>query len=203
MSGIGPIEPGEGTGAGPGAAQIHDIISGAAPPPSDRRRRAALALTAAAALGALAGYAFATRPGPSAPAPDLWPAQITRFSYAGPAEAADRDLGTFTFWFLITVAPGPPVTVQKIAQPYPGLITTVEPATPFTVHGGTTRRVSVHIYIRNCATLPLNAGISFIDVTLRNTRAIQTQSFIFDGRYPRELFESIRIICPRSVTKSP
>jgi hypothetical protein len=71
------------------------------------------------------------------------------------------------------------------------------------VHGGTTRRVSVHVYTRNCATLPLNAGISFIDVTLRNPRAIQTQSFIFDGRYPRELFESIRIIRPKSVTKSP
>ncbi len=196
-SGIGPVEPGEGTRT----REVRDALETAAPPPHPARRRMALALAAAAVLVAGGGYLVATRPHPPAPAPAEvpYPAQTVAFAFldgrATPPGAPPR---SFSFAVRMTVTDGPPVTVPRVTQPYAGLTLTESPPTPFRTEAGSSREITITMHVTDCRTVPKDAGLPFLDVTLRNTRAIQVQSFILGPRYAQHLSHALKVACSNS-----
>ncbi|MFD3585162.1 Tat pathway signal sequence domain protein [Streptomyces sp. NPDC058683] len=189
-TGIGPVEPGEGTHG-------RDLPEPeAAPPPHLGRRRAALALTLTAALLAAGGYLYATRPHDPPPPEVPYPAQTVAFVFLGdrvtPPGAPTR---SFSFAVRMSVLEEPPVTVDRIGQPYAGLSLTETPPVPFRTKTGSPREITITMHVTDCATVPKDAGLPFLDVTLRNTRAIQVQSFILGSRYAQHLSHSLKVAC--------
>ncbi|MFI1485848.1 hypothetical protein [Streptomyces sp. NPDC020747] len=225
MSGIGPVEPtdtADFTGptgpTGPiGTARVHqadDVIGDNSPhlygrlsalPP--RIRRTVLAAATAGALAAailLTPSPLGTSPppppdepslAPFLPPPTPFPANVTTFAYTGTANTDDPDATSDSFHFTVSVRDGPPVTLHITSAAYPGLHAHTAPDAPFTVRAGTTHRITVRIAVTECSGLPLNASLPFLDVTLRNTRAIQHHSFIFGGAYPRDLSRLLHTAC--------
>lgn len=188
-SGIGPVEPGEGT---------HAWDTPAAKAPSATRRRPLLALAMTAALLAGGGYLVATRPDPPAlPPPEVpYPAQTVAFAFLSarttPRPAPPR---SFSFAVRMTVLEGPPVTVHRVTQPYDGLALTESPRAPFRTKAGSPREIMITMHVTDCGTVPKDAGLPFLNVTLRNIRAIQVQSFILGSRYAQHLSHALKVAC--------
>ena len=202
MSGVGPVEPGEGTQAGD---VEQDDAPGLRRGPlarlSDRHRRTAFTAATAAVLLAGGGYLYATRPHkPPAPEPP-YPSQVVDVTYLH-TEATPRSAPTrsFSFKVALSVRPGPPVTVTRIAQPYAGLSLTSAPPAPFRTAGGSTRKITITMHVTDCGRVPENAGLPFLDVTLRNTRAIEAHSFIPGSRYAHDLSEALQVACSNRST---
>lgn len=210
MSGVGPVEPGEDTCASDDAltapgdrwppGRLHTFVN--------RHRRAAVAAAAAITLTAAAAWLYATRPLPPPPPPTPWPAQAVALAYTGPAPPA-HGRHRFGFSVTVTTTAGPPVTVERITQPSQALTVASEPAAPFTVSIGKPHTVIVRIRVLDCQKVARNAGLPFLDVTLRNVRAMQQQSFILGERYAADLARAIGTQCPHDpmsvpkVTNSP
>ncbi|MGW1723807.1 Tat pathway signal sequence domain protein [Streptomyces sp. NPDC002306] len=199
MSGVGPVEPGTGT---------HAQEEPPAPPAKPRgraarlyaeHRRAALATLTAVALLAGSGYLCDTRrterqhPSPAPP----FPAQTVEITYLGGlAPAPGAPPKSFGFEVLLSVVdPGPPVTVTRVTQPYAGLALTSAPLAPFRTESGSARTIAITMHVTGCGKVPRNAGLPFLDVTLRNVRAIQVQSFILGPRYAHDLSEALQVAC--------
>ncbi|MFD9432504.1 Tat pathway signal sequence domain protein [Streptomyces sp. NPDC060002] len=225
MSGTGPVEPGEGTHAwdtpnadrtpagthtrGPAAVLDTDALDTDAPTPGARllrrlarlhaaHRRATSAALTAVVLLAGGGYLYATRPHDAeraTPAPPF-PSQVVDVSYLGqvavPPGTRPR---TFAFEVLLGVESGPPVTVTRVAQPYAGLSLTSAPRAPFRTKAGSVRKVVITMHATECGKVPRDAGLPFIDVTLRNARAIQVHSYILGARYAHDLSEALQVAC--------
>ncbi|MFB7509737.1 Tat pathway signal sequence domain protein [Streptomyces broussonetiae] len=213
MTGIGPLEPGEGTRAwdagaperppGRRTARIRTALLTR----YTRHRRTTLALAAAAALLGAGGYLYATRPqrppSPSPP-PAPYPAQTVDVAYSGgrpnPGGALPR---SFSFAVLLSVESGPPVTVTRVTQPYAGLSLVTDPRPPFRTKAGSGRKITITMHVTECGKVPMDAGLPFLDVTLRNTRAIQIQSFILGTRYAQHLSQALKDACDNKITSSP
>ena len=106
----------------------------------------------------------------------------------------------------MTVNSGPPVTLTVIDAAFAGLTAHSTPRPDITVTAGTTRKVTVSISVFDCNGLPLNADLPFLDVTLRNTRAIQRHSFIFGSEYAHDLSRLLHAACdhpPASLPSRP
>ncbi|WP_405678570.1 Tat pathway signal sequence domain protein [Streptomyces sp. NBC_01511] len=195
MSGIGPVEPGEDTCHHPRAP-----LTAATPVrarltvPPRHHRKAALAAAATLTTGVCV-YAL-TAPAPPPPPPPPWPSQVVGFTYLGAAPEADR-AGAFTFDVSISTEPGRRVTIDAITQPSAALAVSTQPSAPFTVPPGGSREVLVTVYVLDCGEVPRNAGLPFLDVTLRNERAVQKQSRILGGGYPEDLATAIGKTCDR------
>lgn len=195
MSGIGPVEPGEDTyhhpappptGATPARARLTV--------PARHRRKAVLAVAATLTTGVCVYALNAPVPPPAPPPP--WPSQVVGFSYAG-AAAKGGHTGAFTFGVSISTEPGRRVTVDALTQPSAALAVSTEPSTPFTVPAGESRDVVVTVYVLDCGEVPRNAGLPFLEVTLRNERAVQKQSRILGGGYPEDLGAAVQKACAR------
>ncbi|WP_262059980.1 hypothetical protein [Streptomyces sp. STR69] len=200
MSGIGPVESVDS----PEANGSYEVIGGDPPHLTDRwhtlsprARRAALAAGAVAvtSVGAvlLAPAHTIRQSDPQPPTP--WPANITEWRYVGLAQTTDSPTTTGFFRFAVTVDSGPAVTLRVTGAAFDGLIAQAVPEPSFTVHTGATRRVTVEISVSDCSGLPLNADLAFLDVTLRNTRAIQRHSFIFGASYSKDLSQLLHRAC--------
>jgi hypothetical protein len=124
-----------------------------------------------------------------------WPANVTTFRYTGLAATFDSAPASGLFRFAVTVHGGPPVTLRVIGAGTEGLAARISPAETSTVDAGTTRRITVQISVVDCASLPDDAGHPLLDVTLRNTRAIQHQRFTFGGTYPEDLSQLRHTAC--------
>ncbi|SHI27686.1 Tat pathway signal sequence domain protein [Streptomyces sp. 3214.6] len=199
MSGVGPVEPGEGTGTG-----AWDIPAPARRPLARRyaaHRPAVRAVLAALLLLAGGGYLYATRPHdaqPPTPAPPF-PSQVVDVSYLGAiAVPPGTRPHTFAFEVLLTVDAGPPVTVTRLSQPYAGLALTSAPTVPFRTKAGSTRKIVITMHVTECGKVPENAGLPFLDVTLRNARAIRVHSFILGARYAQDLSKALKVACSNS-----
>lgn len=193
MSGIGPVEPGDDTYhhpqallTGPASARARFTV------PARHRRKAVLALVATLAAGVCAYVLDAPSPPPAPPPP--WPSQVVGFSYAG-ASPRSEQTGAFTFGVSVSTEPGRRVTVDAVTQPSAALAVSTWPSAPFTVPAGESRDVRVTVYVLDCGAVPRNAGLPFLDVTLRNERAVQKQSRILGGGYPEDLGAAIRKAC--------
>ena len=213
MSGIGPVEPGEGTPQTPEDAPGTSGEAGPRPPAARTRldavrrrvtrfhgahRRAVLAAATAVLLLDGGGYLYATRPHapePAAAAPPF-PSQVVDVTYLGghavPPGTRPR---TFAFDVLLGVESGPPVTVTRVSQPYDGLSLTSAPPTPFRIRAGSARGIVITMHVTECGKVPRNAGLPFLDVTLRNARAIQVHSYILGPRYAQDLSEALQVAC--------
>ncbi|MFE9095086.1 hypothetical protein [Streptomyces sp. NPDC007264] len=205
MSGVGPVEPVESAEPEPG----HDVIGSDPPRLSDRwtrlPARTRAAVLGAAALAVTGALLFLSAPPVTPPPrPDLppelppWPVNVTRFSYAGVARRATAASPTGTFRFDISVRGGSPVTVSDIRAGLTGLRARATPGPSVSVPAGTTRRIGLEIAVADCAGLSLDPDLPFLDVTLRNTRAMQQHSFIFGGAFSRDLSELLHTVCGAS-----
>ncbi|GKQ38155.1 Tat pathway signal sequence domain protein [Streptomyces sp. A012304] len=206
MSGVGPVEPGEGTRAW-GHPETPTTPGTPARPRSrplrlyDTHRRAVLATLTTAALLAAGGSLYATRPREHTPAPPAppFPSQVVDVTYLGstavPPGAPPR---TFAFEVLLGVESGPSVTVTALTQPYAGLSLTTAPRPPFGTRAGSARKIVITMRVTECGKVPRNAGLPFLDVTLRNARAIEEHSFILGSRYAQDLSESLQVACSNS-----
>ncbi|MFE7839750.1 Tat pathway signal sequence domain protein [Streptomyces sp. NPDC057474] len=213
MSGVGPVEPGEGTRA-------WDAPEADTPPPPKpphgrfaqayaRHRRAALAGGAAVVVLAGGGYLYATRPEPAPPpGPTMretpYPSQAVGVSYLGPAPRPARaPRERFGFELELSVLYGPPITVERMTQPYAGLSLRTDPRTPFRIGMKDPRKIVVTMRVTECGKVPENAGLPFLDVTLRNTRAIEAHSFILGERYAQDLSDALQVACSNESMSSP
>ncbi|WP_405873836.1 MULTISPECIES: hypothetical protein [unclassified Streptomyces] len=210
MSGVGPVEPADPTEAHPRGDTPHtpqagpppDVIGTDSPRLTERwralppRTRTTALATAAAALAAAAVWLLPAPP-PNTPPdrpPTPRPSATTAFHYKGladnPGAATSRN-----FLFDVSVHDGPPVTVSDIDAAPAGLRTRTTPPTSFTVHAGRPHHLTVRITVTDCTALPRNVNLPFLDVTLRNKNAIQQYSFIFGGRYSRDLSDLLHTAC--------
>ncbi|MFG3097442.1 Tat pathway signal sequence domain protein [Streptomyces sp. NPDC048202] len=192
MTGIGPLEPGEDTWAREPAE--------ARPAPRPWWRRTLLIPAIACAVLAAGAVLWVTRPRP-APPPELpFPAQTVTVTFlAGRATAPHR----LAFDVRLAVESGPPVTVTRVSQPYAGMSADSEPRAPFRTASGSSRVITVTMRVTECGRVPKNAALPFVEVTLRNTRAIQTQSFILGPRYTQYLSQALAEACGESSPSSP
>lgn len=200
MSYLGPVEAGNGeTHRGTGAPDDHEVIDAAAPHRRGIRVRRALltaagcAVLAAAALNLLGPH----RRSAVTPAPD--PVRATRISYAGTAGTPDRATRSFALRIRISVAEGPPVTVESVRQPFMALTTAALPETPFTVTERHTRAATLRITVTNCSATPTDVRLPFLTVTLRNARDIRKESFVLSRAYATDVAAAIGAVCGPSV----
>ncbi|AWW42699.1 Tat pathway signal sequence domain protein [Streptomyces cadmiisoli] len=196
MSGIGPVEPGEGTRAWEAPLAVR-------PPRGrvvrfcDRHRRALVAAATVATLAAVGGRLYATRPGPEPPVLAAHPSQVVGVTYLHTEEKPGLD-GGFAFAVELVARSGPPVTVERIDQPYAGLSLASIPRAPFG-----TREIVITMKVTDCGKVPRNVGLPFLDVTLRNTRAMEAHSFILGERYARDLSHALQVACGNEFATSP
>ncbi|GAA1420900.1 hypothetical protein GCM10009601_20210 [Streptomyces thermospinosisporus] len=198
MSGVGPVEPGQGTRAWDSTPPPARHWPRLGPPARAfaRHHRATLASLTAAAVLAGAGYLYATRPERPAPAPPPYPSQVTALTYLNPqVRTPGTEKRSFRFDALLSVESGPPVTVIRISQPYAGLSVISSPRTPFRTKAGSPHKITITLRVTECGKAPRGAGLPFLDVTLRNTRAIQTHSFILGSRYAQDLSGALQVAC--------
>lgn len=191
MTGIGPLEPGEDTWAREPAE--------ARPAPRPWRRRTLLIPATVCAVLAAGAALWVTRPRP-APPPELpFPAQTVTVTFVAGRTTAPRRLA---FDVRLAVESGPPVTVTRVSQPYAGMSAESEPRAPFRTAPGSSRVINVTMRVTECGRVPKNAALPFLEVTLRNKRAIQTQSFILGPRYTRYLSRALGEACGESAPSS-
>ncbi|MFA3874483.1 Tat pathway signal sequence domain protein [Streptomyces sp. MMCC 100] len=193
MSGVGPVEPGEDT----------RVREAPRPRPRgrlarhyDRHRRTVLASGAALVVLAGGGYLYASRPQPPPAPPPPYPSQAIDLVYVAPVTGSPgAAAGGFGFTVLLSVRSGPPVTVTRLTQPYDGLSVSSSPATPFQTKSHSARKIIVTLRVTECEKAPRNPGLPFLDVTLRNARAIESHSFILGTRYARDLSRTLEVAC--------
>lgn len=195
MSGVGPVEPGEGT-------QVRTVPAMSRPQRGplarhfERHRRTAIGTLLTSAVLAGSGYLYLTRPRPEPPPAPPYPSQVTALAYLKPqATGVGTNSRGFSFDVEMTLESGPPVTVTGISQPYAGLSVTSSPRTPFRTKAGTSRKITITMRVTECGKVPRNAGLPFLDVTLRNTRAIEDHSFILGSQYAQDLSRALQVAC--------
>ncbi|WP_328846417.1 Tat pathway signal sequence domain protein [Streptomyces sp. NBC_00258] len=208
MSGVGPVEPGEGTRARDTVEPVPPLLPGT---PRERltslyarHRRAVLASATAVALVGGGGYLFATRPHDPPPPEAPYPSQAVAITYLGKegptANAPDR---SFSFAVKVTALSGPTITIVRISQPYASLSLTSVPPPPFRTKPGFGHKIVVTMHVTECANVPSNAALPFLDVTLRNTRAIEDHSFILGERYAHDLSGALQVACSNDSRSAP
>jgi hypothetical protein len=167
-----------------------------------RSARRILLAAAAVVLGVLAVPVLQAgntgTPGPSQPSlpPSLipWPSQITDVSYAG---IIPQDLSGRRFVILLQIAvSGPvPVTVGDFGQFHAGIALSPGDDLPLTFAPGTSHIVHVLADVQDCRRVPGRRDLPFIDITLSNSRATQTQGEFLGGSYEEDLSRQITKGC--------
>ncbi|MFF0514275.1 Tat pathway signal sequence domain protein [Streptomyces sp. NPDC004250] len=192
--GIGPVEPGEDTHAWDAAA--HARPRGRAARLYGRHRRTVLTTAATLLLLLGGGYLYADRTREPAAGPPPYPSQAVTLEYLDAVDGASGSKGGgFSFAVRLSVRSGPPVTVTRIAQPSAGLSVTSSPEAPFQTKPHSATKIIVTLRVTECDKAPRNLGFPFLDVTLRNARAIQAHSFILGSRYARQLSQALQVAC--------
>lgn len=196
MSGIGPVEPdGDTRPSEPPPLAPHPRSGPAIRMPGHHRRSTAAAFLAVAVLAA-GTLLYLTRPSPAPPPEPRLPSQTTSFRYLSMQVRDTRaTLPKFEFTIQALTESDAPVTVLSISQPYAGLSLISGPATPLRVKGGGSRKIVVTVRVTECGKVPRNAGLPFLDVTLRNTRAKEAHSCILGARYARDLSTALEVAC--------
>ncbi|MFI6036928.1 Tat pathway signal sequence domain protein [Streptomyces sp. NPDC051315] len=207
MSGIGPVEPGEGTRAREDTRVWRDTDAPGSGPPRPRgrlaryhdgHRRAALAVLAAAVLLAAGGHLCVTRPHDDgqARAEPPHPSQVVDVSHLGTrAVPAGTPPPASAFEVVLSVESGPPVTTTRLSQPCAGILPASAPRAPFGTTPGSARKIVITMRVTECGKVPWNAGLPFLDVTLRNACAIQVHSFLLGPRYAQDLPQTVEVAC--------
>ncbi|WP_079062469.1 Tat pathway signal sequence domain protein, partial [Streptomyces scabiei] len=133
-----------------------------------------------------------------------YPSQAVGLHYLGrvtPPAGAPRT--RFRFELELRVLSGPPVTVERMTQPYAGLSLRTDPHTPVRIGTNAPRRIVVTMRVTECGKAPENPGLPFLDVTLRNTRAMEAHSFMLGERYAQDLSDTLEVACSNDSASSP
>jgi hypothetical protein len=220
MTGTGPVEPVNSSETD----DSYDVIGVDAPrltgritrrltnqrtglPPRARKAALTAGVVATAACVLLLAPTGTSHRADPPPRPTPWPANVTAWRYLGPSDtlpAPTTHTKSGRFRFAVTITGGPPVTLTVTGTAFPGLDAHAIPEPDFTVNTGTTRRITVEISVSDCTDLPQNADLPFLDVTLRNTRAIQRHSFIFGGAFSQHLSDLLHSACePTTARPAP
>ncbi|RAJ43728.1 hypothetical protein K353_01988 [Kitasatospora sp. SolWspMP-SS2h] len=192
---LGPVEPGEGTWT--------PLVLRPEPPPErpprllSRRQKCVLAsLLLLLALGLTIRHAvnYPGRASGSPPPGQLppFPSQSTRFEYDGPAPAGSD---SFALRLAVRNTGSAPVDVLGVSQGYRGLTVRVSGWLPRTVPPGGTLSLLVGLEVVDCSGAPGDASLPFLDVTLRNTRAMETVHQILGTPYARDLSAALHSAC--------
>lgn len=200
MSGVGPVEPGDGTHAldTPRAdAPLRPVhLPGPLARLWSRHRRAVLITGSAAVVLAGALVLHLTHPQPPAPGLPPYPSQETAVMYLGMERPEPNSRArSFRFGIEISAVREAGVTVSRIGQPYAGLTLSSVPRPPFDTAPEAPRTVMITMHVTDCGKVPKNAGLPFLDVTLRNTRAKEDHSFILGERYADDLSHAVQVAC--------
>ncbi|MGP4008914.1 hypothetical protein [Streptomyces sp. 4N124] len=205
MTGIGPVEPVDSPGSeescptiGSDRTRRAEHWSARWARLSPKTRKAALGAAAIALVAAGILVPPALTPEDRAEPQDTpvpWPANVTTWRYLGLATPHKPGATSGRFLFAVTVDHGPPVSLEVSGTAFDGLTAHAVPWPSFLVPGGTTLRIAVEVSVSDCSGVPLNADLPFLDVTLRNTRAIQHHSFIFGGAYSHDLSRLLQGAC--------
>ncbi|GAA1365237.1 hypothetical protein ACFPK5_31500 [Streptomyces beijiangensis] len=206
MTGTGPVE--ESTYDTP--TRPTEVITSGPPPRRPRPLlRAALAVgTAALALTTALSHTSHTPPDPQPqpqPQPRPLPPRptgVTSLTYAGTTGTPDLRSHSFTFRIRATLTQGPPTTLEQLSQPYDELTMTLRPPAPVVLHSGMTQSITLRITARRCTGLPIGVELPFLNVTLRNTRAIENPSYILGAAYAADLTKSLRAVCPQPARRT-
>ncbi|MEV6207795.1 Tat pathway signal sequence domain protein [Kitasatospora sp. NPDC051914] len=187
---LGPVEPAEGTEAPPPAPlPLRDLLS--------RRQKLVLAGVFAAVVALLTVRHPVQRPHPPPPSdPPRIPSVVSHLRYAGPVGPPGGPGAPFAL--RVSAEADEPYEVTAVRQSYPGLSVSVTGGLPVRVTPGQSVLLTVEYRVTDCAGAPPDAGMPFLDVTLRNTRAIETVSQILGARYARDLSERLHSACPIS-----
>ncbi|MEZ0067646.1 hypothetical protein ABIA32_003661 [Streptacidiphilus sp. MAP12-20] len=160
-----------------------------------RPRRIALYLTPPAAL-ALTLYLVAPQPG--SPEATPWPALHSTVTYQGSVTPHVLPPLRTVFVVAVTDHDVVPVTITQIAQSYRGLTLRSDPPLPVSVQPGQVVLIQLVTTVVDCAQVPVNDQLPFVDVTFRNIRAIQTESEILGDRYTADLHRAMSAACRRT-----
>ncbi|MFF0295763.1 Tat pathway signal sequence domain protein [Kitasatospora sp. NPDC004615] len=195
---LGPVEPGEGTWT--------QFRRNADQPPrllSLRQKSLVVGLLLALALALTVRHAL-DRSAAAGPAPSElalpFPSQATRFEYGGPLPSWQD---SFALSLTVHNTSAGPVDVLAVSQGYRGLSVAVAGWLPQTVPPGQTVSLRVGLRVTDCSAAPADAGMPFLDVTLRNTRAIETQSEILGDSYARDLSTALHATCDSPDNRTP
>ncbi|MFI6447024.1 hypothetical protein [Kitasatospora sp. NPDC050543] len=154
-------------------------------------------LLAAATLTTARGPTGAQRP-PAPNSPPQYPAQESDIRYTGSVGAALAPGDGFILRLVARATAGHPYDILGVHQGYPGITTEVIGTLPRTVTPGQQVVIDVRYLVTDCTRAPADAGLPFLDVTLRNTRAIQTLSQILGPDYTLELSRNLHATCSSS-----
>ncbi|AUG76603.1 hypothetical protein CFP65_1724 [Kitasatospora sp. MMS16-BH015] len=167
--------------------------------PLTRRQKYTAAALALALVTLLVARHALTRPAQAANSPPPPPSLVAAFSYLGPVHDAVPGGNRFTLAVRATATGDPPFQLVSAQQDYPGILTNViDPLLPQEVRQGAPVDFTVVYVVTDCAAAPRDAGMPFLDVTLRNTGAIQTLSQILGPGYARDLSRNLHLTCPDS-----
>ncbi len=72
---------------------------------------------------------------------------------------------------------------------------TSAPATPFRAVRDAPLKITITMRVTECGKVPRNVGLPFLDVTLRNARAIEDHSYILGRRYAEHLSTALHVAC--------
>ena len=123
-----------------------------------------------------------------------WPSQSTDVTYAG---IIPQDLSGRRFVILLQVAVSgtAPVTIAQFGEFHAGLVLSPADELPLTIAPGASHIVHVLADVQDCGRAPGQYDLPFIDITLTNERATQTQSEFLGGTYAEDLHRQISRGC--------
>ncbi|MFF4338726.1 Tat pathway signal sequence domain protein [Kitasatospora sp. NPDC001540] len=196
------MEPGEGTWA--------PLVLRPAPPPErpprllSRRQKYLLASFLLLLALALTILRIANYPEQAANSPPPqtvpFPSQAARVTYVGPVAGGPE---AFALELAVhNTGPGP-LDVLEVRQGYRGVTVLVAGWLPRTVPPGGTVSLRVDLRVTDCSGAPADATFPFLDVTLRNTRAIETVSQIPGDAYARDLSAALHSACDITDNRTP
>ncbi|MFI5527909.1 Tat pathway signal sequence domain protein [Kitasatospora sp. NPDC051853] len=191
--GLGPLEAGDGTvrtEGGPAGrlARVQRELG-------SRRRYALLALAVAAGVLLLFRALERDPPARAAPPPVPYPAQVARLTVPAEGRAEGRHLSVAAE---LRVEGAAPVDLLAVGQPYPGISLSVRGGLPLTAAAGRPLLLRLEYDLTDCSTVPVGVELPYVDVTLRNTRAIQTVSQIPGALYAETLAHWLDSACRSS-----
>jgi hypothetical protein len=190
---LGPVEAAEGTAAARPAPPAVRLLT--------RRQRFVLAGLFAAVVAVLAARHPGRHPPPAVADPPPLPSQVSHFHYAGQVAVAGGPGGSFAL--RLRAEADSPFEVTAVRSNYPGLSVSVAGGLPVAVAAQGAAVLTVDFRVTDCAGAPPDAGMPLLDVTLRNTRAIETVSQILGAGYARDLSENLHAACPNSAQRTP
>jgi hypothetical protein len=163
------------------------------------RARRRLAWTAAAFLALLAFLAsYLTWPQAVPRTPTAWPALRATVVYQGLLRSSASSPRTSVFVITVANADVAPMTVTQIRFNYQGLTLRTDPLLPVSVQPGQTATIRLVTTAADCTKIPRNDQLPFVDVTFRNTRAMEQESEILGDRYTADLHDAMTLACHRS-----